>query len=160
MTEKLFFAGLVTVALAATSLVNVGAAKADGISVSGVTTAVGASGAPNVGAGQSTVSAGGGGSLLNSNSLTETAPSTANAATRADVSGFTGGASGFTANGLNGFGQSNAAISINPTTAGASASANNNGNGATATGTYFNATQLGQYGNSGAQGGFVTIGKQ
>ncbi len=151
MTEKLFFAGLVTVALAATSLVNVGAAKADGISVSGVTTAVGASGAPNVGAGQSTVSAGGGGSLVFSGSLTETAPSTANAAT---------GASGFTANGLNGFGQSNAAISINPTTAGANAIANNNGNGATATGTYFNATQLGQYGNSGAQGGFVTIGKQ
>jgi hypothetical protein len=143
MTNKVFFAGLATVAFAATTLINVAATKADTVFTTGATFAAGGTGAPKTAWGKSqTVTFGSNGG---------TASSFTNAAASLTGAGALT-VSGGTAGTVKVDGGSIATINVTPTLtgAGAGAIANTNSNGATATFTAANAVQLGSFGVAGA----------
>jgi hypothetical protein len=152
-TNKVFFAGLATVAFAATTLLNVASTKAAEVVTSvGISGAAGSTGLPKFAGGASTTTTiSPFGSASQSFSNADASPIAAAAGTRTD---------GLTGTGLRSGGASAAQISVTPilTTAGAGAFANTNGAGGTGSGTAAGATQLGSFGAGAAGAGFGAFG--
>jgi hypothetical protein len=151
-TNKVFFAGLATVAFAATTLLNVASTKAEVVTSVGLSGAAGTTNLPKIAGGASTtttVSPFGSGSQSFSNAAAS--PIAAAADTRTN---------GITGTGLAAGGASAAQIIVTPilTTAGAGAIAATNGVGGTASGTAAGAVQLGSFGAAEAGAGFGALG--